>query len=77
MFDPELYRSKAEVEEWKQRCPIKALMARAADAGWALDVPAVEREVAAEIAAAVAFAEAGTLEPVEELTRHTIAEAAR
>lgn len=77
MFDPELYRSKAEVEEWKQRCPIKALIARAIDAGWALDVPAVEREVAAEIAAAIAFAEAGSLEPVEELTRHTVAETAR
>ena len=22
MFDPELYRNKQEVEQWKQRCPI-------------------------------------------------------
>jgi pyruvate dehydrogenase E1 component alpha subunit len=74
MFDPELYRSKAEVEAWTQRCPIKALTAHAADAGWALDVPAIERDIATEIAAAIAFAEAGSLEPVQDLARHTIAQ---
>lgn len=77
MFDPDLYRSKAEVEEWKQRCPIKALTARSTEAGWSLDVPAIERDVATEIAAAIAYAEAGTLEPVETLMRHTVAEAVR
>ena len=30
MFDPELYRSKAEVESWKHRCPIKAFKKRCA-----------------------------------------------
>ena len=34
----------------------------------------MEAEVAAEIDAAVAFAEAGTPEPVERLTRHVYAE---
>ena len=34
----------------------------------------IEAEVDAEIAEAVAFAEAGTWEPVDELTRFTYAE---
>ena len=38
------------------------------------DVARIEAEVDAEIAEAVAFAEAGTWEPVEELTRFTYAE---
>jgi pyruvate dehydrogenase E1 component alpha subunit len=67
MFDAELYRSRAEVDEWKQRDPIALLTARASDAGLALDVEAIEREVAAELQAAIAFAEAGTLEPVDDL----------
>ncbi|HEX7437597.1 MAG TPA: pyruvate dehydrogenase (acetyl-transferring) E1 component subunit alpha [Caldimonas sp.] len=74
MFDPELYRSRAEVELWKQRCPITALQAHAANLGLDLDVPAIEREVADEIAAAVAYAEAGTLEAVEDLARDVTAE---
>jgi TPP-dependent pyruvate/acetoin dehydrogenase alpha subunit len=47
------------------------LTARLTDAG-ALDggqVDRIEAEVASEVEAAVAFAEAGTLEPVEHLTR--------
>ena len=38
------------------------------------DVAAIERDVAAEIDAAVASAEAGTLEPVEDLTRFVTSE---
>jgi TPP-dependent pyruvate/acetoin dehydrogenase alpha subunit len=34
----------------------------------------IERQVATEIAAAVAFAEAGTWEPIEELTRFVYSE---
>jgi pyruvate dehydrogenase E1 component alpha subunit len=67
MYDPELYRDKAEVELWKQRDPIPALVARAG-----LDSALVERidgEVVAAVDAAVAFAEAGTPEPVEDLLR--------
>jgi TPP-dependent pyruvate/acetoin dehydrogenase alpha subunit len=36
----------------------------------------IEADVAAEIAEAVAFAEAGTWEPVEQLTRFTYADKA-
>jgi pyruvate dehydrogenase E1 component alpha subunit len=75
MFDPELYRAKAEVEAWKQRCPIRSLTERTEEAGIAIDLPALEREIADELAAAIAFAEAGTPEPVDTLTRHVMAEA--
>ena len=71
MYDPELYRSKAEVEEWKERDPIVTLAARLADSG-ALPVDQrarLEAAVAAEVEAAVAFAEAGAWEPIEDLTR--------
>lgn len=71
MYDPQLYRSKEEVEAWKQRDPIPALEVRLTEAGLfaGADREALEREVAAEIEDARRFAEAGTLEPVEELTR--------
>ena len=71
MFDPELYRDKAEVEGWKKRDPIPAFRAQLEQRG-DLDAAAaavLDTEVATEIAAAVAFAEAGTWEPVEDLTK--------
>jgi pyruvate dehydrogenase E1 component alpha subunit len=76
MFDPELYRSKGEVELWRRRDPIDAFPAelRALGLFEEEDGERLEREIAAEIAEAVEFAEGGTLEPVETLTRHTCAE---
>jgi len=76
MFDPELYREKAEVEAWKQRCPILTLTQRLAEQGLLndADLAELEQHVAAEIEAAVAFAEAGTWEPVEDLTRFVYSE---
>jgi pyruvate dehydrogenase E1 component alpha subunit len=76
MFDAQLYREKAEVEAWRKKGPIVRFQ------GWleanhmihADDVPSIEAEVDAEIAEAVAFAEAGTWEPLEQLTRFTYAE---
>jgi pyruvate dehydrogenase E1 component alpha subunit len=76
MYDPQLYRTKEEVESWKARDPIELLAARLVAAG-ALDAgarAAMEDEVAAELAAAVAFAEGGTWEPVEELTRFVVSD---
>jgi pyruvate dehydrogenase E1 component alpha subunit/2-oxoisovalerate dehydrogenase E1 component len=72
MFDSELYRDKAEVDEWKKRDPIAALtsLLREAEALSDADLAELERQVAAEVEAAVEFAERGTWEPVEELTRH-------
>ena len=72
MFDPQLYREKSEVEAWKQRDPIPAFVARAQASG-ALrpdDAARIAEEAAAEMAAAVEFAEAGQLEPVSDLLRH-------
>ena len=69
MFDPDLYREKAEIEAWKQLDPIPALAGqlRAAglldDAGYA----ALDAAAEAEVAEAVAFAEAAEWAPVDDL----------
>ena len=77
MYDPELYRSKEEVERWKEHDPIDGFRARVGDIVSASDIETVEAEVKAELDAAVAAAEAGTLEPVEDLARHVTWEGAR
>ncbi len=71
MYDPELYREKSEVEEWKKRDPILLLRELARERGLLSDddLARIEADVAAELDAAVRFAEAGTWEPVEDLTR--------
>jgi len=69
MFDPELYRDKAEVEEWSKRDPIATLVRRMTGVITDDDVAAIEAEAAGEIARACAFAEASPLEPVEDLLR--------
>jgi pyruvate dehydrogenase E1 component alpha subunit len=76
MFDPELYRSKEEVEVWKERDPIELFTRRLITDGGLTedDLATMESDVAEEIEAAVAFAEAGTWEPVEELTRFVYSE---
>ena len=76
MYDPDLYRAKEEVEAWKRHDPIDALRERLVAAGHLgqAGIEALEREVAAEVDKAVAFAEAGTEEPVEELERFVYAE---
>ncbi|WP_245216300.1 pyruvate dehydrogenase (acetyl-transferring) E1 component subunit alpha [Sagittula salina] len=74
MFDAQLYRDRAEVEEWRAKGPIVRFQ------GWLLenglihdtDVADIERAVDAEIAEAVSFAEAGTWEPVETLQAHVL-----
>lgn len=74
MFDAQLYRDKAEVERWKERDPIKRF------GSWAVasallhesDVATLEKEAAAEVAAAVAFAEAGAWEPVADLEKYVL-----
>ncbi|HTR52101.1 MAG TPA: pyruvate dehydrogenase (acetyl-transferring) E1 component subunit alpha [Kofleriaceae bacterium] len=69
MFDPELYRDKAEVELWKQRDPITLLVKRMAGVVTEADIAAIESGADDEIARACAFAEASPLEPVAELLR--------
>ena len=70
MYDPELYRSKAEVEEWKKRDPISNLASLLGSA----DLAQIEREVANELDDAVAYAEAGTWEPLSDLERFVYSE---
>jgi TPP-dependent pyruvate/acetoin dehydrogenase alpha subunit len=74
MFDTLAYRTREEVEGWKPLDPIQRLRAWM-EANHQLtgdEAAAIEAGIAAEIAAAVAFAEAGTLEPVEDLERYVL-----
>lgn len=73
MYDPELYREKAEVEEWKKRDPIPALIAHIEEDGNKADedVAGIEAEVAEKVAQAIAFAQAGTLESPTSIRRST------
>lgn len=76
MFDPELYREKAEVEEWRERDPIRLFTERLREAGVVTgsDLEEMDEAVADEVEEAVAYAEEGSWEPVEELTRFVYAE---
>ena len=78
MYDPELYRGKQEVEEWKKRDPIANFIERLKQQKlWQEEQwRRMEQEVQAEIAKSIEFAEAGQWEPVEELTRFVYSEAA-
>jgi TPP-dependent pyruvate/acetoin dehydrogenase alpha subunit len=69
MFDPQLYRDKSEVESWRERCPIATYTAKLSERGHLDDatLERIEEEVAREVEAAVAYAEQGTPEPVEQL----------
>ena len=79
MFDPDRYRPKEEVEAWKRQDPVAALRAALVSAGALTDddAEALETETVAELDDAVAFAEAGHDEPVEEMTRWVYSEQAR
>jgi pyruvate dehydrogenase E1 component alpha subunit len=77
MFDPELYRDKAEVATWKLRDPLVTYRKKLSDEGHLDEAEwqAMEKEVKAEVDEAVSFAEAGTWEAVEDLTRFVHTEA--
>ena len=76
MFDAELYRDKAEVEAWKQRGPLHTFTDRLKAQGLMAesDFERLDAEVLAEVGAAVAFAEQGAWEPVEDLLRDVCTE---
>jgi pyruvate dehydrogenase E1 component alpha subunit len=69
MADPELYRAKDEVEHWKERDPVLLFEERLRAAGLLDDAELDAREtaVANQLDAAIATAEAGSWEPVEDL----------
>jgi len=71
MADPDLYRTKEEIERWKERDPIALFEADLREAGLLTGegLERLEAEIAAELDEAVAFAEAGLLEPVEDLLK--------
>ncbi|WGW06020.1 pyruvate dehydrogenase (acetyl-transferring) E1 component subunit alpha [Tropicibacter oceani] len=75
MFDAQLYRSKDEVAQWRAKGPIVRFQTWAEQNGLlhADDIAEIEAEVAAEIADAVRFSEAGTDEPIEDLARFVMA----
>jgi len=78
MYDPELYRERTEVEEWKHRDPLTVLADQLRENGRfdEADEARMEAEVSAEVDAAVAAAEAGGWEPAEDLARFVYSEAA-
>ncbi|HSP83417.1 MAG TPA: pyruvate dehydrogenase (acetyl-transferring) E1 component subunit alpha [Gillisia sp.] len=76
MFDAELYREKAEVEEWKKQDPIPKfreylLKENLINEG---QLQEIEERVNTEVHKAVDFAEAGTWEPIEELSKYVYTE---
>jgi len=78
MFDAQLYRDKAEVDEWRRKGPVVRFSGWLTQNGLIRDdeIKAMEAEIDAEVAAAVAFAEAGTWEPVADLARDLYGERA-
>jgi len=75
MFDPELYRDRREVEQWRTRGPLHTFSARLKAQGDLTEEQflALDARVMREVEEAVAFAEAGTWEPVEDLLRDVYA----
>ncbi len=71
MFDAQLYREKEEVEAWKKRDPILGLRDLLLENKLITleDIDAIEHKVKTAVQNAVDVAEAGTLEPIEELTK--------
>jgi pyruvate dehydrogenase E1 component alpha subunit len=59
MADPEQYRTKAEVAQWRERDPIPAFAARLVEEGVLAqqDVERIDAEALARVDAAVEFAE--------------------
>jgi pyruvate dehydrogenase E1 component alpha subunit len=76
MFDAQLYRDKAEVEEWRKHGPLITFTTACKTAGLITeeDFLRLERQASAEVETAVAFAEGSGWEPVEDLERFVYAE---
>jgi TPP-dependent pyruvate/acetoin dehydrogenase alpha subunit len=71
MYDPDLYRSKEEIEQWKRRDPILTFEKALRDNGLYSDADsaAIEAYVEQQIQEAVELAEAGPWEPVQDLMK--------
>ncbi len=79
MYDPDRYRDKSEIEQWKRADPIPALTGRLLSSGTLTDADLRRwsAEIGAEIEAAITAADQGELEPVADLTRFVTSEANR
>jgi len=77
MYDPELYRTKEEVAQWRSRDPIAALVDRLVAEKQLTDtgLAELESEVATILSRAIEVAEQAPEEPVSDLTRFVYAEA--
>ena len=71
MFDPELYREKTEVEQWRKRDPIRMFSEQCLQDGTltSADIGSIESAADQEVSEAVAFGDAGTWENVDDLER--------
>ncbi|MEY4615829.1 MAG: pyruvate dehydrogenase (acetyl-transferring) component subunit alpha [Pseudomonadota bacterium] len=69
MFDPDLYRSKEEVLQWKQRCPIEQKKKTLRQKGLLNNekLLAIEKGIQDELSDAKTFAEASPFESPEDL----------
>ena len=76
MFDPQLYRDKAEIEAWQKKGPIVTLSTRLRASGLMSedDYQRLERDALTEVDAAVQFAESAPWEAVSDLKRYVYAE---
>ena len=72
MFDPELYRSKEEVKQWKEKDPINFLIDHMKKNNFLTTdiLQELEREVDKEMQEAVNFAEEGAIEPIQNLEKN-------
>lgn len=71
MADPDLYRHKEEIEDWKQRDPIRQFQSFLLDAKILSerDFSDIANTVEKEVDESIAFAESGEWEPIEDLTK--------
>ena len=79
MADPDLYRTKEEIESWKRRDPIVLFDHKLRELGLLTDadLARIESEIAAEIEDAVQFAEASPGESIEDLLKDVGGQVAR
>jgi len=76
MYDPDRYRDKSEIEQWKRADPIPALAGPLLSSGTLTeaDLRRWSAEIGAEIDAAITTADQAELEPVADLTRFVTSE---
>ena len=76
MYDPDLYRSKDEVEKWKQHCPIQNWQQALIQQSMLTEneINAIKAEAEAEMSEAVNFAENSEFEDISDIAKFIYAE---